>query len=1476
MESNRLYHGVFLNGNLAGGSKNGITSELVDKYEAAVRKAAWIGFPHNLYNKEFPFDTVQWITERESIPFIRLMLRDENNSLPETEFTLKKVNAGKYDNNFREWGRSARFFGFPLIVEWGKEINGQWAAWNTKWKVEQEDASDFREAFRRIVHLIRDQEKASNITWIFHANNDPEKSGNEIKSYYPGDEFVDWLGVSIPPPAQPEQTEPNKTLSDRTKFYNHLNETACSKPIFLLDIGHDFNLSNNPQYNVSKWTEQTLAEILDGKNMPRLRGFSIWHEFRGTDANPPTNIDLMNQTNSRLKEVFKRLSRSSKIIPPHTDKSLVLHKVLLNEYETLGLLTPKEVREIRDIRIRTIKEFDLKTEEEIEIATKDEININTGEKKRDEERRKQFLARNKFRYKMLEILRRKIHAKPDDEKPSALCLSGGGIRSATFCLGVLQGLAKNGLLNKFDYLSTVSGGGYIGSWFSAWLYREGNMDKVQSSLSRNRDYPYLVGLEDFKIDFNADLCDMTKEDLDNLRTTLKDEKNATEKKIDKDEFFDKKKLAELASLVPKIPSTNQKPATTSKLRNIGQDLCQQLNEIIHSEKAESIALKLEVEKRLKHDSSQNRKKIKRQIIDEQFAEIIYPLNDFEHVEPPEITYLRTYSNFMSPRTGLFSTDTWTIAAIYMRNLLLNWTVFLPLLAMILLFPKLFPAVLRILPSSFPPYLFCFSIIAGIIAVTNIILMRPSLSQFSWIKQKYEIDDEGSIISTEKKVWRLCLIPIIIVSFVITACWILSEPTSNRELVSSSFPLGLTDREKWIGFVFFYETLFLGGFIIAHSILFFLPSGGKKNRVSRKDNIYVEFWRLVVEFLASIVSAAIGGTALYLFARILPLVAENIVRWISSFKAIFPQHNEIEALMTIVYVCFGPSLFLVTVLLTTAFFFGFAGRIYSDMDREWLSRFGALILLVILGWSVLSCLVLIGPEIFKVSNIRILLGLVPKGRGENIPISLIIAIISGLITLMIGFSGKSPANEDKEKKSLLSVVWKYAPQIAAPIFALTLIILISNGTRLLMEMHKPDSPNTTAAPLYLTDFVFNSELGYLMFWIIILAIIWIIMGRCININKFSLHAMYRERLIRAYLGASRTHDRLKTVNSFTDLDDKDNVEMYKLGVQKPFHVVNMTLNLGEANNLRWQDRKAASFTATPLHCGSSNMGDGSGYYRSSNKYGYSRSNNQAITLGTVAAISGAAVSPNMGYYSMSSAVSFLMALFNVRLGWWLGNPGKRGDKTYKESAPWFSPGLLWDEATGDTTDTNKYVYLSDGGHFDNLGLYEMVLRRCHIIIACDAGADSKFGFFDLGTAVHKIRVDMGIPIEFKAGAPEKGRNCAIAEIKYSAVDGEHAKDGFLIYIKPTLDGDEPIDVVNYKNINPDFPHETTTDEFYSETQFESYRSLGFHMINSICSGEGKAVCTGVSKFKENANQYLKKKRQASEYKNISLLPEQQKT
>ena len=139
---------------------------------------------------------------------------------------------------------------------------------------------------------------------------------------------------------------------------------------------------------------------------------------------------------------------------------------------------------------------------------------------------------------------------------------------------------------------------------------------------------------------------------------------------------------------------------------------------------------------------------------------------------------------------------------------------------------------------------------------------------------------------------------------------------------------------------------------------------------------------------------------------------------------------------------------------------------------------------------------------------------------------------------------------------------------------------------------------------------------------------------------------------------------------------------------------------------------------------------------------------------------------------------------------------------------------------------------------------MVLRRCHFIVVSDAGSDPECSFADLGESVRKIRVDFGIPIDFDQmniyprsqidAAKGRGRNCAIGRIRYSAVDGSAAPDGIIVYIKPACYGDEPRNIYEYFKRSETFPHESTADQFFSESQFESYRMLGAHTMEKLCA------------------------------------------
>jgi hypothetical protein len=511
---------------------------------------------------------------------------------------------------------------------------------------------------------------------------------------------------------------------------------------------------------------------------------------------------------------------------------------------------------------------------------------------------------------------------------------------------------------------------------------------------------------------------------------------------------------------------------------------------------------------------------------------------------------------------------------------------------------------------------------------------------------------------------------------------------------------------------------------------------------------------------------------------------------------------------------------------------------SDEDREWLARAGAWILIWIFGRLTLTALVFFGPHVWHL-------------LGERAMAT--VGGISGLVTLLLGFGPKSGSAQKKGGElTKAAMASGLTLALAAPVFALSLLVAISALTSVLIRVLSP-TPLTGLPSLPeagLLEVVANAP-GALVGWVTVgLLLLGGVFGRCVDINRFSLHAAYRDRLIRAYLGASRKPGERKP-NSFTGFDDADNLELRELRGNRPFHVVNVALNLVHGQDLAVQDRKAESFTFSALHCGYR------GGYRSAEAYGQ-HADGRRLSLGTAVAISGAAASPNMGYHS-SPVITFLLAFFNIRLGWWLGNTGPAGDSSYKTPGPRFTPAALAAEAFGLTDDQNRYVYLSDGGHFDNLGLYEMVIRRCRYIVVSDAGADGDFTFEDLGNALSKIRIDLGVPIEFEQGLPMRARPdlrgkaydptaskaafpyFAVARIRYSCVDpAEPADDdeaceridGWLLYIKTSLNDTEPADVFHYAKLHTTFPHESTGNQLYTEQQFESYRMLGSHVVDSI--------------------------------------------
>ncbi|MDD5199341.1 MAG: hypothetical protein PHC88_06010 [Terrimicrobiaceae bacterium] len=498
-------------------------------------------------------------------------------------------------------------------------------------------------------------------------------------------------------------------------------------------------------------------------------------------------------------------------------------------------------------------------------------------------------------------------------------------------------------------------------------------------------------------------------------------------------------------------------------------------------------------------------------------------------------------------------------------------------------------------------------------------------------------------------------------------------------------------------------------------------------------------------------------------------------------------------------CFAVPLLLALFFVANCVFNGVTSWWADDQDREWWGRATGWLCAGIAGWAILHGLVLWAPGIVAQIEIAEIWKWLLAAFGG----------VLGIVAAILGFSkgtvAQSPGSSPFSRSRLLAAA------------ALGFFVLLSCVLSLFL-----DAPGGQLKdPAYLWDARVRVQFAGLLGLIGVLAAIGVAMGFFINVNKFSLHAVYRNRLIRAFLGASRAE---RKPHWFTGFDPEDNIKIHRLKPGRPFHVVNIALNLVKGGQLAWQERKAASFTVSRLHCGSWPLG-----YRPAAQYG------NGISLGTALAVSGAAASPNQGYNS-SPLVAFLMTLFNLRLGWWLGNPGRHGARTWRRHGPLHAALPLFNEALGNTTDTYPYVYLSDGGHFDNLGLYEMVLRRCRHIVAIDAGCDSAYVFEDLGNAIRKIRIDFGIPIDIRVVSPKKqgatAAYFAIGTIRYSAIDGP-GTDGKLLYIKPVICGAEPADVAHYAAAHPDFPHESTSDQWFSESQMESYRALGFHAVSAIC-------------------------------------------
>jgi hypothetical protein len=210
---------------------------------------------------------------------------------------------------------------------------------------------------------------------------------------------------------------------------------------------------------------------------------------------------------------------------------------------------------------------------------------------------------------------------------------------------------------------------------------------------------------------------------------------------------------------------------------------------------------------------------------------------------------------------------------------------------------------------------------------------------------------------------------------------------------------------------------------------------------------------------------------------------------------------------------------------------------------------------------------------------------------------------------------------------------------------------------------------------------------------------------------------------------------------------------------------------------------------------------------------------------------------------SAPLNFLMTMFNVRLGRWCPNPAR---PTWTSSSPPIGLFSLLAELFGQLDADAGYVHLSDGGHFDNLGIYELVRRRCRLVIAVDVGSDREHAFEDLGNAIRRCATELHVRIDLDVArlaiAPASGMcsaSCAAGSIRYSQADNA-ADDGVILYLKPAIVGTENADLLNYRKLHPDYPHESLADGWFDEARFESYRALGEHVLAGALGDAAQAA------------------------------------
>jgi Glycosyl hydrolase family 26 len=279
-----VYHGAFPD---FGATEDRVTTTRVLEFERLVgKRIALASFSDNWFEGiRFPRTAVRAIARTGAVPLIRMMPRsDWRENRADRRYTLARIIGGRFDRALRAWARDARALSVPLMIDFAPEMNGDWFGWSGRWNGGgrrgayggqglADGPERYREAYRHVVDLFR-SESVGNVTWIFHVNAEsaPRAAWNVVRAYYPGDSYVDWVGVSVYGAQTPGERWTTFT-SVLDAAYPELVALSPKKPLMIAEFGVVDDPANGSK---ADWIARALASVAAGR-YPRVRGMSYWH-----------------------------------------------------------------------------------------------------------------------------------------------------------------------------------------------------------------------------------------------------------------------------------------------------------------------------------------------------------------------------------------------------------------------------------------------------------------------------------------------------------------------------------------------------------------------------------------------------------------------------------------------------------------------------------------------------------------------------------------------------------------------------------------------------------------------------------------------------------------------------------------------------------------------------------------------------------------------------------------------------------------------------------------------------------------------------------------------------------------------------------------------------------------------------------------------------------------------------------------------